>query len=109
MNSQSTETKSRYLQPLCSRLLLSNAKREPPWRPCAPQKDLLRQGIRTVVHGLGSPDDVLFSVALARLELFTTNVENTGLNSSDVLATLLDLEMKGFVRQLGKLFSKVLP
>jgi predicted Rossmann fold nucleotide-binding protein DprA/Smf involved in DNA uptake len=36
-------------------------------------------------------------------------VENTGLNSSDVLATLFDLEMKGFVRQLpGKLFSKVL-
>jgi DNA processing protein len=35
--------------------------------------------------------------------------ENTGLNSSDVLATLFDLEMKGFVRQLpGKLFSKVL-
>jgi DNA processing protein len=34
--------------------------------------------------------------------------ENTGLNSSDVLATLFDLEMKGFVRQLpGKLFSKV--
>src|SRR5579863_1651163 len=36
-------------------------------------------------------------------------VENTGLNSSDVLATLFELEMKGFVRQLpGKLFSKVL-
>jgi DNA processing protein len=36
-------------------------------------------------------------------------VENTGLNSSDVLATLFELEMQGFVRQLpGKLFSKVL-
>jgi len=36
-------------------------------------------------------------------------VENTGLNSSDVLATLFDLEMKGFIRQLpGKLFGKVL-
>jgi len=36
-------------------------------------------------------------------------VENTGLNSSDVLATLFDLAMKGFVRQLpDKLFSKVL-
>jgi DprA/Smf-like nucleotide binding protein involved in DNA uptake len=34
-------------------------------------------------------------------------VENTGLNSSDVLATLFDLEMKGFVPQLpGKLFSQ---
>ncbi|HVO57603.1 MAG TPA: DNA-processing protein DprA [Dongiaceae bacterium] len=35
-------------------------------------------------------------------------VERSGLNSSDVLATLFDLEMKGFVRQLpGKQFSKV--
>jgi len=36
-------------------------------------------------------------------------VKATGLNSSDVLATLFDLEMKGFVRQLpGKQFSKIL-
>jgi DNA processing protein len=36
-------------------------------------------------------------------------VENTGLNSSDVLANLFNLEMKGIVRQLpGKQFSKVL-
>jgi hypothetical protein len=36
-------------------------------------------------------------------------VENTGLISSDVLATLFDLEMKGFARQLpGKLLGKVL-
>jgi DNA-binding IclR family transcriptional regulator len=36
-------------------------------------------------------------------------VENTGLNSSGVLATLFDLEVKGFVRQLpGKLFSMAL-
>ena len=36
-------------------------------------------------------------------------VETTGLNSSEVLATLFDLEMKGIVRQLpGKQFSKVL-
>jgi hypothetical protein len=36
-------------------------------------------------------------------------VENAGLNSSGVLATLFDQEMKGFVRQLpGKLFSMVL-
>jgi len=36
-------------------------------------------------------------------------VERSGLNSSEVLATLFDLEMKGIVRQLpGKLFSKVL-
>jgi DNA processing protein len=36
-------------------------------------------------------------------------VERSGLNSSDVLATLFDLEMKGIIRQLpGKQFSKVL-
>lgn len=36
-------------------------------------------------------------------------VERSGLNSSEVLATLFNLEMKGIVRQLpGKLFSKVL-
>src|SRR5271169_5533009 len=36
-------------------------------------------------------------------------VERTGLNSSEVLATLFDLEMKGIVRQSpGKQFSKVL-
>ena len=36
-------------------------------------------------------------------------VENSGLNSSDVLATLFSLEMKGIIRQLpGKRFAKVL-
>jgi DNA processing protein len=36
-------------------------------------------------------------------------VEASGLNSSEVLATLFDLEMKGIVRQLpGKQFGKVL-
>ena len=36
-------------------------------------------------------------------------VERSGLNSSEVLATLFDLEMKGTIRQLpGKQFSKVL-
>jgi len=36
-------------------------------------------------------------------------VERSGLNSSEVLATLFELEMKGIVRQLpGKQFSKVL-
>jgi len=37
-------------------------------------------------------------------------VERSGLNSSEVLATLFTLEMKGIIRQLpGKQFSKVLP
>jgi predicted Rossmann fold nucleotide-binding protein DprA/Smf involved in DNA uptake len=36
-------------------------------------------------------------------------IERSGLNSSEVLATLFDLEMKGIVRQSpGKQFSKVL-
>jgi len=36
-------------------------------------------------------------------------VERSGLHSSEVLATLFDLEMKGLIRQLpGKQFSKVL-
>ena len=36
-------------------------------------------------------------------------VERSELNSSEVLATLFDLEMKGIVRQLpGKQFSRVL-
>jgi DNA processing protein len=36
-------------------------------------------------------------------------VDSSGLNSSEVLATLFDLEMKGIIRQLpGKQFSKVL-
>jgi predicted Rossmann fold nucleotide-binding protein DprA/Smf involved in DNA uptake len=36
-------------------------------------------------------------------------LENTGLNSSDVLATLFILVMKGVIRQLsGKQFSKIL-
>jgi DNA processing protein len=36
-------------------------------------------------------------------------VETTGLNSSEVLATLFELEMKGIIRQLpGKQFTKVL-
>jgi hypothetical protein len=36
-------------------------------------------------------------------------VDTSGLNSSEVLATLFDLEMKGIIRQLpGKQFSKVL-
>jgi DNA processing protein len=36
-------------------------------------------------------------------------VERSGLNSSELLATLFNLAMKGIVRQLpGKLFSKIL-
>ncbi len=36
-------------------------------------------------------------------------VEGSGLNSSEVLATLFDLEMKGIIRQMpGKQFSRVL-
>jgi predicted Rossmann fold nucleotide-binding protein DprA/Smf involved in DNA uptake len=49
------------------------------------------------------------SIVLREPQPIDDILEHTGLNSSDVLATLFELEMQGFVRQLpGKLFSKVL-
>ena len=55
---------------------------------------LIKQGAKLVTNAENVIDDI---------------VERTGRNSSDVLATLFDLEMKGFVRQLpGKQFSKIL-
>ncbi len=55
---------------------------------------LIKQGAKLVTNAENAIDDI---------------VERTGRNSSDVLATLFDLEMKGFVRQLpGKQFSKIL-
>jgi DNA processing protein len=73
-------------------------------RPEAEQRNLL------VAASLGASEKKLY-------ELLTTEpsrhidelVENSGLNSSEVLATLFDLEMKGVIRQLpGKQFSKVM-
>jgi DNA processing protein len=73
-------------------------------RPEAEQRNLL------AAAALGASEKRLY-------ELLTTEetrhidelVENSGLNSSEVLATLFDLEMKGVVRQLpGKQFSKVM-
>jgi predicted Rossmann fold nucleotide-binding protein DprA/Smf involved in DNA uptake len=69
-----------------------------------------------VLRKFGSPDGV-FRASLSQLESChlppqvaqSIPVERSGLNSSDVLATLFDLEMKGIIPQLpGKQFSKVL-
>jgi DNA processing protein len=61
-------------------------------------------------EGLGPAEKALY----AMLEVDRTRhvdelVENSGLSSSEVLATLFDLEMKGLVQQLpGKQFLKIL-
>src|SRR6202795_3320793 len=73
-------------------------------QPEAEQRNLL------AAASLNSPEKKLY-------ELLSTEepkhideiVESSGVNSSEVLATLFDLEMKGIIRQLpGKQFSKVL-
>jgi predicted Rossmann fold nucleotide-binding protein DprA/Smf involved in DNA uptake len=63
--------------------------------------------VAALLAGSGQKSYALLSSAESRL--IDDIVENSGLNSSDVLATLFDLEMTGFLQQLaGKLFSKVL-
>jgi DNA processing protein len=57
-------------------------------------------GNASAIHALLSPDEPGHVDHL---------IEQSGLHSSEVLATLFDLEMKGIVRQLpGKQFVKVL-
>jgi len=73
-------------------------------KPEAEQRNLLVQDALTAsekkLYGLLSVDEPRHIDDI---------VERSGLNSSEVLATLFDLEMKGLVRQLpGKQFSKVL-
>jgi len=59
---------------------------------------------------LGAPEKKLYELLVVEETRHIDElVENSGLNSSEVLATLFDLEMKGVVRQLpGKQFSKVM-
>jgi DNA processing protein len=61
-------------------------------------------------NGLTSTEKRIYAILSAEEPRHIDDlVENTGLNSSDVLANLFNLEMKGIVRQLpGKQFSKVL-
>lgn len=70
----------------------------------AEQRNLL------LVDGLSAVQRKLYELLSAEESRHIDDIVDTsGLNSSEVLATLFDLEMKGIVRQLpGKQFSKVL-
>jgi len=75
-----------------------------PEQPEAEQRNLLVAGSLN-----GSGQKIFALLSCDEPQPIDDIVEHSGLNSSDVLATLFDLEMKGFVRQLpGKLFSKIL-
>ena len=73
-------------------------------RPEAEQRNLL------AFTALGASEKKLYKLLVVEETRHIDElVENSGLNSSEVLATLFDLEMKGVVRQLpGKQFSKVM-
>src|SRR5713101_7445922 len=73
-------------------------------QPEAEQRNLL------AAASLNSSEKKLYELLSAEESVHIDDiVERSGLNSSDVLATLFDLEMKGIIRQLpGKQFSKVL-
>jgi DNA processing protein len=73
-------------------------------RPEAEQRNLL------AFAALGASEKKLYQLLVVEgTRHIDELVENSGLNSSEVLATLFDLEMKGVVRQLpGKQFSKVM-
>lgn len=73
-------------------------------KPEAEQRNLL------VAASLNSSEKKVFEMLSSDEPLPIDDiVERSGLNSSDVLATLFNLEMKGVVRQMpGKQFSKVL-
>jgi predicted Rossmann fold nucleotide-binding protein DprA/Smf involved in DNA uptake len=75
-----------------------------PERPEAEQRDLL------AFAALGASEKKLYQLLVVEETRHIDELlENSGLNSSEVLATLFDLEMKGVVRQLsGKQFSKVM-
>jgi DNA processing protein len=73
-------------------------------QPEAEQRNLL------AAAALNGSEKKLYELLNAEVPMHIDDiVERSGLNSSEVLATLFDLEMKGIVRQLpGKQFSKVL-
>jgi DNA processing protein len=73
-------------------------------RPEAEQRNML------AAASLGASERKLYELLVVEETRHIDElVENSGLNSSEVLATLFDLEMKGVVRQLpGKQFSKVM-
>jgi DNA processing protein len=73
-------------------------------RPEAEQRNLL------AAASLGASERKLYELLVVEETRHIDElVENSGLNSSEVLATLFNLEMKGVVRQLpGKQSSKVM-
>jgi len=73
-------------------------------RPESEQRNLL------AFASLGASEKKLYELLVTEESRHIDElVENSGLNSSEVLATLFDLEMKGVVRQLpGKQFSNVM-
>ena len=73
-------------------------------QPEAEQRNLL------AVNGLSDSEKKLYELLSAEEPVPIDDLlERSGLNSSEVLATLFTLEMKGMVRQLpGKQFCKVL-
>ena len=73
-------------------------------QPEAEQRNLL------AVNGLSDSEKKLYELVSAEEPVPIDDlVERSGLNSSEVLATLFTLQMKGIVRQLpGKQFCKVL-
>jgi DNA processing protein len=73
-------------------------------QPEAEQRNLL------AANGLNGSEKKLYELLSAENPVHIDEiVERSGLNSSEVLATLFTLEMKGIVRQLpGKHFCKVL-
>jgi DNA processing protein len=73
-------------------------------RPEAEQRNLL------AAAALGASEKKLYELLnVDETRRIDELAENSGLNSSELLATLFDLEMKGVVRQLpGKQFSKVM-
>lgn len=75
-----------------------------PEQPAAEQRNLLAEA------ALSPSQKLLYTLlSVDRSEPIDDIVERSGLNSSEVLATLFELEMKGVVRQLpGKQFSRVL-
>ena len=74
----------------------------------APQESAEKE--KLVSAGLSEAEKKIYDLLTAdEAKHIDDIVDQSGLNSSQVLATLFDLEMKGFVRQSpGKLFSKVL-
>jgi DNA processing protein len=73
-------------------------------KPEAAQRNLL------LAASLNSSEKKIFELLSSDESVHIDDiVERSGLNSSEVLATLFDLEMKGIVRQMpGKQFNKVL-